>query len=73
MIINHFFVSEAHSQSNFCFLISGARNIKRGRVRQIARNDKLQYLFQKQFQSFSIEHNTNKFSVLTKCAYRTLI
>ena len=25
MIINHFFVSEAHSQSNFCFLISGWR------------------------------------------------
>ena len=23
MIINHFFVSQAHSQPNFCFLISG--------------------------------------------------
>ena len=25
MIINHFFVSQAHSQPNFCFLISGWR------------------------------------------------
>ena len=25
MIINHFFVSQAHSHSNFCFLISGWR------------------------------------------------
>ena len=45
------------------------RNIKRGsRERQIARNGKLQYLFQ----SFNNEHNTNKFSLLTKCAYMTL-
>ena len=46
-----------------------ARNIKRGNWdRQIARNGKLQYLFQKKFQSFSNEHNTNQFSLLTKCA-----
>ena len=47
--------------------------IKRGsRERQIARNGKLQYLFQKQFQSLSNEHNINKFSLLTECAYMTL-
>ena len=45
------------------------RNIKSGSRRpQKAKNGKLQYLFQKQFQSFSNEYNTNKFSFLTKCA-----
>ena len=49
MIINHFFVSQAHSQSNFCFLISGWRQKyqKVKQEQQIARNDKLQHLFQK--------------------------
>ena len=43
------------------------RNIKRGYwKRQIARNSKSQYLFQKEFQSFSNERDTNKFSLLTK-------
>ena len=35
---------------------------------QIVTNGKLQCLFQ----SFSNEHNKNKFSLLTKCAYMTL-
>ena len=49
-----------------------ARNIKRGsRERQIASNGTLQYLFQKQFQTFSNKNNRNKFSLLTKCAYMT--
>ena len=49
MIINHFFVSQAHSQPNFCFLISGWRQKyqKVKQEQQIARNDKLQHLFQK--------------------------
>ena len=76
MIINHFFfVSQAHSQLNFCifFIRMTQEIIKRGsRERQIARNGKLQYLFQKQFQSLSNEHNINKFSLLTECAYMTL-
>ena len=38
----------------------------------MARNGKLQYLFQKLFQPFSNEHNRNKLSLLTKCAYMAL-
>ena len=73
MIMNTF-ISQAHSQPNFCFLISGWRkNIKRGSWKQqIARDGKLQDLFQISFQSFSTKHNPNKFSLLTKCACMTL-
>ena len=39
--------------------------------RQIADNGKLQYLFQKQFQSFTYERNINKCSLLTERAYMT--
>ena len=48
MIINHFFfISQAHLQRSFCFLLSEwRRSIKRGNwERQIATDSKLQYLF----------------------------
>ena len=63
MIINYFFVLQDHLQPNFWFLISGWRKkYQRGsREQQITRNGKLQDLFQKQFQSFSNEYNTNNF------------
>ena len=61
MIINHFLFPKLSRSPIFAFWYQDdARNIKRGsRERQIAGNSKLQYLFKKQFQSFSNEHNTN--------------
>ena len=71
MIINIFLFRKLIRSRIFAFWYQGdARNIKWGiREQQIARNGKLQYLFQKEYQSFSNDHNTIKFSLLTKYAY----
>ena len=73
LIINHFLYRKLIRGPLFaCGYQIDARNIKRGiKEKQITRNGKLQYLFQKQFQSFSTEHNTNKFFLMTNCAYMT--
>ena len=73
LIINHFLYRKLIRGPIFAFGYQiDARNIKRGiKEKQITRNGKLQYLFQKQFQSFSTEHNTNKFFLMTNCAYMT--
>ena len=49
MITNRFFISQAHPQRNFRFLLQDdARNIKSGNwERRMVKNSKLQYLFQK--------------------------
>ena len=74
MIINHFLLWKIICSPIFAFWYQEyARNIKRwSRERQIAKNGKLQCLFQEWFQSFGNEHNTNNFFLLTKFASMTL-
>ena len=62
-----FFLKFVHSVIFVLWCQEIERNVKMGNwERQIARNSKLQYLFQKHFQCFSNEHNTIKFPLLTK-------
>ena len=48
------------------------RPVSTGLERQTVKNGKLKYLFQNLFGSFINEHNTNKFYLLTNCAYMAL-
>ena len=67
MIINRFFLFRKLIHSvifAFCYhnLLGMTQEISKGGgdwKREIVSNDKLQYLFQKWFQSFNNEHNTN--------------
>ena len=62
MIINHFFISQAHSQPNFCFLIPGWR--KKYQKEQLGTGIVGSRL--------AMNITQTKFSSLTKCAYMTL-
>ena len=74
MTINEYFYFASSLAAQFLlFDIRMTQQYQKGSWKQqIARNGKLQYLFQTWFQLFSNERNTNKFSLLTKCACMTL-